>query len=198
MACKFHAAMNPFHRPTVFRVLLLAALAGAGVGPAVAEKADRNKPLTIEADKPGTLDLANQVIVFNGNVVIEQGTMMIRAERAEVRQSPDGSRAATAIGTPGRPASFRQKREGLDETIEGSADRIEYDGRGDVLRFVGHASVRRLRGGAPADEITGNLITYNNQAELFSVEGGGANGSGRVRAVLTPPESAASAPRSQR
>lgn len=197
MACKFYAAR--MRRPFPLHLPLLAAVLCLAAGLAQAERADRSKPLTIEADKPGTVDLLKQVVVFNGNVVIAQGTMTIRAERAEVREMPDGHRTATAIGTPGHPASFRQKREGVDEYIEGRAERIEYDGRSEVLRFSGNASVRRLRGTATADEITGNQITYDNAAEVFSVQGGaGGDGSGRVRAVLTPREAAASAPEPRR
>ena len=201
MVCKFRALMNR----RLPALTLMAALAAGLAAPVAAEKADRGKPLTIEADQPGTLDLIKQVVVFNGNVVVAQGTMAIRADKVEVRERPDGHRSATALGTAGKPASFRQKREGVDETIEGQADRIEYDSRGDVVRFAGNAQVRRLRGGTPADEISGNLITYDNGNETFSVEGGAsapaaggasAPSSGRVRVVITPrPEAAASAPK---
>jgi lipopolysaccharide export system protein LptA len=201
MACKFCAAMTPRSlRPS----FLLLALVLAPLGNVHAEKADRTKPLTIEADQPGTLDLIKQVVVFNGNVVVAQGTMAIRAERVEVRERPDGHRSATALGVPGKPASFRQKREGIDETIEGLADRIEYDSRGDVVRFSGNAQVRRLRGDTPADEVSGAVITYDNGNETFSVQGApaaaaagtSAPGSSRVRVVITPrPDAAASAPK---
>jgi len=130
--------------------------------------------------------------------------MAIRADRVEVRERPDGHRSATALGTPGKPATFRQKRDGLDETIDGSAERIEYDSRGDVVRFTGMAQVRRLRGSVPADEINGNVITYDNGNETFSVQGtpaavGSASGagSGRVRVVLAPRAEPASTPASE-
>ena len=165
--------------------------------PAWAERADRNKPMVVEADQPGTVDLQRQVVVFNGNVVISQGTMVLRAERVEMRETADGYRVATATGAAGRPASWRQRRDGVDETMEGVADRIEYDGRADTLRLVGNGAVRRLRGGVVADEITGAAITWDNAAEVFKVEGGAAtatNPTGRVRAVLSPRPEAASAP----
>ena len=186
------------------RAVLAVAVLGCGM-PALAEKADRSKPMVIEANKPGTVDLQRQVVTFGGDVMIQQGTMVIRAERVEIRETPDGFRSATATGVPGKPASFRQKREGVDETIEGQAERIEYDSRGDVVRFAGNAQVRRLRGTTPADEITGNLITYDNGNETFSVQGGAATpavagasapAGGRVRVVISPrPEAAASAPK---
>jgi len=191
-------------RPRPFPLLALcAALLGAAPG-AHAEKADRSKPLTIEADQPSTVDLQKQIVVFGGNVVLAQGTMTIRAERLEVRERPDGHRAATALGAGARQASFRQKRDGVDETIEGRADRIEYDSRGDVVRFVGNAQVSRLRGSTPADEINGSVITYDNGNETFSVQGAASaagagsaaagEGGGRVRVVITPRPEAALAP----
>jgi lipopolysaccharide export system protein LptA len=170
-------------------------------GTASAEKGDRNKPIVMEADKPGTLDYQRQVLVFNGNAVISQGSMVLRAERIEMREMPDGYRAASAIGSAAKPASWRQRRDGVDEVVEGSAERIEFDGRADTLRFVGHGAVRRLRGGVVADEITGASIVWDNVSEVFKVEGGAAtaaNPTGRVRIILSPrvdgPASAGSAP----
>jgi lipopolysaccharide export system protein LptA len=164
-----------------------------GLGPAVvhAEKADRFKPLNVEADQPGKIDLLNQFVTFNGNVVVTKGTMQIRAARIEVRETPDGYHTAVAIGSAGKPATFRQKRDGVDEWIEGEAERLEYDGKTDTVRFVNRAAVRRLRGATVADEINGNLVTYNGIDEVFSVSGGApstSNPGGRVRAVLTPRE----------
>lgn len=180
--------MMPLFRPPLLsRSAVALAVAAACVGmPALAEKADRSKPIVVEADKPGTLDLQNQVIVFNGNVQIVQGTMIIRAERIEVREQAGGYRAAVATGVPGQPATYRQKRDGVDEVVEGSADRIEYDARAGTLRFVGHGEVRRLRDGEVADQITGAEIRWNDSVEQFSVIGGDAASGGRVRAVLTP------------
>lgn len=157
--------------------------------PAQAEKADRSKPLTMESDKPCTVDLVRQVSVCTGNVVIAQGTLVIRADRVELRETPDGYRTATAIGSSAKPAMYRQKRDGGDEQVEGSAERIEYDARSDTLRFVGSAQVRRVRGTVPSEDIQGAVIVWDNAAELFSVQGGAStpsNPGGRVRAVLSP------------
>jgi lipopolysaccharide export system protein LptA len=206
MRLKWSASFVPHavsHLHTSFAVRPLAlclGLAAALCWPlAQAERADRNKPMSIEADQPGSVDLQRQVVIFNGNVVISQGTMVLRAERVELRERPDGYREAKAIGSAERPASFRQKRDGVDETVEGAAERIEFDARTDTLRFVGNAAVRRLRAGTVADEITGSLITWDNTNELFKVTGGTAsptNPGGRVRAVFAPrEEAAASAPK---
>ena len=185
-------------------VLALAAAAlGASAPAARAEKADRFKPLNVEADGsggnglPGKIDLLNQVVVFNGNVVVTKGTMVIRAARIEVRESPDGYHTAVAFGSPGQHATFRQKRDVPDEFIAGDAERLEYDGKSDVIRFVNNASVRRLRGSETSDEISGNLVTYDSTTEVFNVTGGApataSNPGGRVRATLTPKEGSAAA-----
>lgn len=180
-------------------VLTCVALACAlGASAAWAEKADRSKPMFIEADRDAVIDSQRQVTVYTGNAVVSQGTMVLRAERIELRQTPDGYRAASAVGSRAKPATWRQRRDGVDETVEGSAERIEFDGRSDTLRFVGNAAIRRSRAGAVADEITGASIVWDNLSEVFKVEGGGptaSNPSGRVRAVLSPrAESPASAP----
>jgi lipopolysaccharide export system protein LptA len=179
---------------SVVSALSSALLALLLVAPAQAEKADRGKPLNVAADRQGTVDLLKQVVVFSGNVIITKGTIVIKADRVEVREMPDGYRTAVAIGGAGRPATFRQKRDGVDEYIDGQAERLEYDDKADTIRFVNNAIVRRLRGASIGDEITGSLITYDNTTEVFSVSGGssanaasGATG-GRVRAVLTPRE----------
>jgi lipopolysaccharide export system protein LptA len=177
--------------------IAFAALAALAAVPAQAEKADRFKPLNVEADLPGKIDLLNQFVVFNGNVVVTKGTMTIRANRIEVRESPDGYHTAVAFGTPGQHATFRQKRDTPDEYIAGDAERLEYDGKSDVIRFVNNASVKRLRGSETSDEISGNLVTYDAGTEVFNVTGGApataSNPGGRVRAVLTPKEGSAAA-----
>ena len=168
---------------------LLAASGLVFCGPIWAEKADRSKPMVVEADRDAVLDLQRQVLVYTGNVVISQGTMILRAERLEMRTMADGYRAASALGSAAKPATWRQRRDGVDESVEGSADRIEFDGRADTLRFIGNGAVRRLRAGTVADEITGASILWDNTAEVFKVEGGAAtpaNPTGRVRAVLSP------------
>jgi lipopolysaccharide export system protein LptA len=168
---------------------LVAALGLACAATALAQGADRQQPLIIEAERPGVVDLQRQVVVFSGNVIVAQGSMVLRAEQVELREAADGYRSATAVGGPSGPATWRQRRGTLDETVEGSADRIEFDGRADTLRFVGNGVVRRLRGSTVADEISGAVIQWDNTAEVFSVAGQQAtatNPAGRVRVILSP------------
>ncbi|MDN7716111.1 lipopolysaccharide transport periplasmic protein LptA [Burkholderia gladioli] len=168
------------------------ALPGA-VSLAHAEKADQNKPINVEADNL-TYDDLKQVTVATGNVVITKGTILIKGDRVEVRQDPQGYQYATATMAPGskKHASFRQKREGLDEYIDGDAERIDYDGKQDLTTLTRNATVRRLQSlTTVSDTVHGSVITYDGQRDFYTAKGGNdvaapGNPTGRVRAMLSP------------
>jgi lipopolysaccharide export system protein LptA len=176
--------MNPLPTLLIALALLLAL-------PARAEKADRDKPMNAEADALRYDDL-KQTSVFTGNVVITKGTILIRGARVDVVQDAEGYQQAVVIAEPGKLAYYRSKRDGVDETIEGEGERIEYDGRADNVKFIRQAVMRRYVAGKLADESHGTLIRYENTTDVFTVDGSvqakptAANPSGRVRAVLSP------------
>lgn len=180
-----------------FPLMLTLTLTLGAVFPAGAEKADRDKPMNAEADALRYDDL-KQSSVFTGNVVITKGTTILRGARVDVSQDPQGYQQAVAVAAPGKLAFYRKKRDGVDEYIEAEAERIEYDSRADVVRFIKQAVVRRFAGASLLDETTGSLIVYNNITDVFTVDGGAqnsnaANPSGRVRAMLSPRNTASSA-----
>jgi lipopolysaccharide export system protein LptA len=153
-----------------------------------AEKSDRTQAMNVESDALRYDDL-KQTSVFSGNVVLTKGSILIRGGQIEVRQDPEGYQYGVVTGIPGKQAFFRQKRDGLDEFIEGEGDTIEYDGKADTVRFIQKAKLRRLRGAILADEVTGALIVYENQSDRFTVDGAPKTAgapAGRVRAMLTP------------
>ncbi len=151
--------------------------------PALAERADRSKPIHLESDRM-RVDDVHKTSVFEGRVVMTQGTLSIRADRITVRQDQDGYQYGSASGNP---ATFRQKRDGGDGYIQGEAERIEYDGKRDRVEFFNRARLLR----EPADEVRGNYISYDSRTEFFTVTGStgpGADGSpgSRVHAVIQP------------
>lgn len=165
-----------------------------------AERADRDQPMAIESDALRYED-KTQTSTFTGRVHVSKGSIRMRGAVLVVRQDAQGNPFAILTAAPGERAFFRQKREGVDEYIEGEAERIEYDGPTDTVRFIREAELRRLRGATLSDEVTGNLIVYDNRTEQFSVDGvKDTPGGGRVRAVIGPrpaasaTASAASAP----
>lgn len=196
---------EPRHRPAGL-ALALTLLAGGALcaQPAWADRSDRFQPLNFAADN-ARVDDNQRVNVLTGNVEITKGTIVLRAAKVEVRQQSDGGQTAVATNGAGGRAYFRQRREGVDEFIEGEAERIEYDGQGDKVYFKGRAVMRRLSGATVSDEVVGQSIVYDNRTEVFQVAGGGGGGAtsgassgGRVRGVIAPRnnDGAASAPRS--
>lgn len=182
--------------PTYLMAVATAVIALA-VFPAAAEQADRDMPMNAESDALRYDDL-KQTSVFTGNVVITKGTTIIRGERVDVTQDPEGYQKAIVIAAPGKLAFYRKKRDGLDEYIEGESERIEYDSRPDVVKFIRNAVLRRYNGAVLADESTGSQINYDNVTDVFTVDGGpqnrsATNPSGRVRALLSPRSKASAA-----
>jgi lipopolysaccharide export system protein LptA len=172
--------------PFLFAPAILAAALLLGL-PAHAEKSDRSKPIHLEADRV-TVDDAKQISTFSGNVVLSQGSMILRGDKMEVRQDKEGFRQGTVWGNL---AYFRQKREGSDDLIEGWSERIEYDSRADKVQMFNRALLKRAQ-----DEVRGNYISYDVNTEFFQVVGGGTpspsassrpgNSDGRVRAIMQP------------
>ena len=187
------AACGPARPVSWFAAFAAAWLACA---PAVAERADRDKPLSVEADSM-TYDDAKQVNVFAGKVTMTKGTIVIRADRIVVRQDAEGNQFGLATGNP---ATFRQKRDGVDEFVTGSGQQIEYDGKTETFRLRERANLKRLEKERVTDEVHGNLIVYDTRNEFFSVDGGGPasatpeNPTGRVRVVIQPKTGKPAAP----
>lgn len=175
----------------VFFASLWAALLMLPQSGAHAEKADREKPVNVESDRV-TVDDAKQLTLFEGKVVLTQGTMVIRGDRMEVRQDKEGFKHGTVWG---KQAYFKQKRDGTNELIEGWGDRIEYDSRADKVQLFTRAAMKK-----GDDDVAGDYISYDAITEFFQVIGGGAkaatanNPEGRVRTVLQPKAKVTPAP----
>ena len=157
----------------------------------LAEAADRDKPIDLEADSV-KVDDAKQTSTYSGNVILTQGTLIIHADKLIVREDKEGFQHSTSLGNP---TTFKQKREGKNEYMEGSAQRIEYDGRMDKVQLYTKAWVKRGE-----DIVHGDYIMYDASAEYAEVIGGGSNAatpatpSGRVRAIIQPKNKKATTP----
>ncbi|TCP15581.1 lipopolysaccharide export system protein LptA [Crenobacter luteus] len=163
------------------KLIVAAALLALVAGPAAAEQADRKKPIEITADS-GTLDQLKGVTVWQGNVIVVQGTLRATADQVTVTRDAQGRQTLQGVG---RPATFRQKLEGRPEYIEGQASRVDYTSASNQVVLTGNARVRR-----GADVVSGSVITYNTETEVYQVSGGAATApgqsKGRVTVILQP------------
>ena len=160
-------------------ILLLAALLIVCAHPAHAEKGDRNKPLNIVSDSLN-VDDANHTSTFEGRVELTQGTLRVNAQKIVVTEDAAGNKHCLATG---KPANFRQKRDIVNEYVEGYGERIEYDSRSGTVDFFVHARVKRDQ-----DDVRGDHIIYNSLTDVFHVEGRHESGrtDGRVHATILP------------
>lgn len=171
--------------------LLLALLLSMANSVVQAEKADFDKPTNVEATQM-SYDEKKQINIFNGNVVLTRGTLVMHGEKLIVKQDAAGNQHATLYASAGSTARFRQKRDGgKDLWIEGYAsDRIEYDSKTEIAKLFKQAKVKMLDSGRPTDEVEGDYISYDSRAEFYTVTNSTsgeskANG-GRVKAVIQP------------
>ena len=155
--------------------------------PAFAEKADSEKPINLEADRI-SMDDVKKVQIFDGNVVLTQGTMQIRTSKLVVTQDADGFQKGVATGGANGLARFRQKLEGKDAYIEGEAERIEHDARSEKTQFFTRAWVKNGQ-----DEVKGQYISYDSLTENYLVTNGAGDSKtatgaaqARVRAIIQP------------
>ena len=169
------------------RLLVLPLLACAlACGNAFAERADREKEIVVGADRL-VADDANRTSTFEGSVIVTQGTMRITASKVTVKEDAQRHKYYVANGAP---VTFRQKRDKVDEWVEGSAERAEFDDRNDVLRLFNRAKVKSNQ-----NEITGDFISYDMNKELAEVSGAAPGtapppNTGRVKVIILPPKKA--------
>jgi lipopolysaccharide export system protein LptA len=165
--------------------------------PAGAERADSEKPTQIDARRGQYNDL-KQTGWYEGDVLLVKGTLRIEGARMDFRKDPEGYEYAVIVGGKDQLATFRQRRDGtrpgIEEYVEGRAERIEYDGKAETMKLINRATWRRLENEQPRDEIAGNRIVYDSRNATYDAAGESRNGEGRVRTVIAPRQDKAPAP----
>jgi lipopolysaccharide export system protein LptA len=164
----------------LLRASLNALLALAALAPALAHAraADRNQPMSLDADNSVcNLADADGTCVFTGNVVIIQGTLDIRAERAEVHRR---NGEIEQVILTGRQATMKQQMD--DGTMmNASADKIVYEVGKEILTLTGNFKIETPRGSNSGQRMVYNMGTGQMQS--------GGDGT-RVRTVLQPKQPA--------
>lgn len=157
--------------------------------PALAERADRDKPMQLEAARI-SIDDAKKIQILEGDVIVIKGTMMLKADKVVITEDKYGFQKGVATGGKDGLARIRQKREGREEYVEGEAERIEYNTNTEVAELFHRAWVR-----SGEDQVKGDYIWYDAISEKYLVtagKGGDSKGQpARVRAIIQPKNKAA-------
>lgn len=139
-----------------------------------ARTADRNQPMELEADNQDcNVADDNSKCLFTGNVLIRQGTLEVRASRAEVmRRNGD----IEQVVLTGSQATMKQQMD--DGTMMNArADRIIFEPRKEVLTLTGNFKVESPQGSNSGQKMVYNMATGQMQS--------GGDGT-RVRTVIQP------------
>lgn len=152
--------------------------------PALAERADRDKPMLLEANRV-SIDDAKKIQILEGDVLITKGTMTLKADRVVIKEDQYGFQKGTAFGGKNGLARFRQKRDGKEEYVDGEGERIEYNTNSEVVELFHRAWVK-----SGEDQVRGDYIWYDAVSEKYLVTAGETRDPkappGRVRVVIQP------------
>ncbi len=179
----------PFSYRTIAQLSLLACMC-LPVTHAIAEKADSQKTTYISAEY-NVYDGKKNTTTLSGNVELTRGSILVRAARAVASETADKSRSFTLYGEPGTQVFFRQKRDGgPDLWLEGQADRVEYDDKTEMVKFISKAHIKYLEGKKVTQEQQGEFLSYDSLNDVFvatnSSSGKHVPGAGRVTLTIEP------------
>ncbi len=168
--------------PSGARGISIALLAAFAFSSTFALSTDSNEPITIEADR-AERDNRKRVMVYEGEVIIEQGSLRILGDRVVVHFDEDDE--TTKMIATGAPAHIRQLPEDSASYREAWADEVEYLIGEQQVVLSGQA--RYEEGG---DQVRAERLVYDVQSSSFRAFGGtdeaaaGGDASGRVRITI--------------
>ncbi len=171
-------------RATAIGLLCLSAL-GAVPRTVPALSTDSQQPIHIEADS-AELDEERRLTVYEGSVVISQGSMRIKANRVDFYYDEDRSLdKAVALG---KPARYEQMLDDSDEPVRANAHRMEYYATKNILYLFEDAKVTQS-----GDTVTGDRITYDMERNTAMAERLKEDDE-RIRVIIQPKTESNEAP----
>ncbi|MBS0212500.1 MAG: lipopolysaccharide transport periplasmic protein LptA [Proteobacteria bacterium] len=133
--------------------LLLALLLACACTGAWAKKADRQQPMDVHADHSDADLNDNGVSILTGNVIMTQGTLEIRSDKAVITRK-DGQ--MTRVVLTGNPVHMKQLDEN-DEPMYATSRQLDYDLLKNIAVLTGDALVNQPTRG----QMRGQKIVYD-------------------------------------
>ncbi|ARU64671.1 lipopolysaccharide transport periplasmic protein LptA [Histophilus somni] len=162
-------------KSTTNKYLLITALMMTSIS-ALALKDDTNQPIDIVSDHQ-SLDMENSVVTFTNNVVIKQGSILIKANKVVITRPTEKSNKKETVEAFGNPVLFNQLLDN-GKPVQGKANKIHYDLSAEFLTLTGNAELKQLD-----SKINGEKITYDVKKQQLKANGAGTS---RVKTVLIP------------
>lgn len=149
-----------------------------------------------KAEEPDTVILSDtlhyddvkKTSTFTGNVILTRGNMTLHAEKLVTHEDAQGNQHGTATTDPGKLVTIRQENPKKFETLVGTGQRAEYDGKSGDVTLIGQATVIRQVCGQTFDNIRGARVVYHDKSGTYEAFGGkdSAAAGGRVRSMAQP------------
>lgn len=145
---------------------LLSLSAALGSASAWALPNDREQPVRIQADS-AQMDDKNKVATYTGDVIITQGSMMIKGNVVTVTLNQAGDiDTATSVGNL---AYFEQQQDAAKpDKMQGYAKQIQYQAGKDLIVLTDQAKV--INAGNTTE---GEKIVYNSKTQVATAGRGG-------------------------
>ncbi|SMF54145.1 lipopolysaccharide export system protein LptA [Alteromonadaceae bacterium Bs31] len=140
---------------------------------------DRLQNLLIQADS-AELDDLNGTTTYAGAVIVEQGSMKIRAEKVVIYGRNDSYSKVVAVG---KPAYMSQIPKVGQQAVTAQANRLEYRITDETLFLIDNAAFKQ-----EGTSLSGNRIEYDVRKAVVKA-GGKSSAQGRdkrVKMVIPP------------
>ncbi|HHF6026787.1 TPA: lipopolysaccharide transport periplasmic protein LptA [Haemophilus influenzae] len=157
------------------KILFLATMVLASSS-AFALKDDVNQPINIVSDNQ-SLDMEKSVVTFTDNVVVTQGSIVIKANKVIITRPAEKSGKKETVEAFGTPVTFHQQLDN-GKPVDGKANKVHYDLGKEFLTLTNNAELKQLD-----SKINGSVITYDVKKQQLKANG---NGKSRVTTVLIP------------
>lgn len=140
--------------------LLLAISLSLASTAALALPSDREQPIRIQADT-AELDDKQGVAVYRGNVIITQGSMIIKGNTVTITQTASGD--IDTFTSVGKPAYYEQKPDVNKDIVKAYGLTIQYFANKDRIVLTDQAKV--TQGG---NTFEGEKIVYDTQRQIVN------------------------------
>ena len=138
-------------------------------GLALAEKADQDKPLIVNADSV-SINEVEQKYKLQGDILLIKGSIVVTGDKGDILVDPEGYQFIEVKGDAKSLATFRQRREGpANEFMQGSSKDVNYNGKQEVLILLGDANMKRLLNMQMRDHLRGGKIEYSEDTQEYRV-----------------------------
>ncbi len=146
-------------------IILLLCLSASNI---YALPSDREQPIKIVADS-AIRDEKLGITIYQGNVEIQQGTLLINADKVTIRSrksDSDSSEELDEMIAVGQLATLKQQLEENGEFVDAAARTLRYKIDNNTVELIDEASLKQQ-----GSTISGDRITYDMHTQRVKARG---------------------------